>query len=286
MIGFAKGKTSEFVTALREERKTLSPIAEQKGLPAAEKRLEKARDELREVVEAKGTHSNHTSQQEHDLREAVGEANQAVADLKTAQERAAARLKNIDQLLNATNDAERYRSELAAVGAKLRAARADLAQITPIEAVLQSEIEELKQKRAALMGQAGRDELAARLAGKPAVQPKGLAAIDEDLESRGAALVAAQEARTAIETSMPLLLQEERGARRCLSSALMRQAELNYYEMLPSILPVISRLVITGSDLRGYRAHDNEFIVQCDDKTRGEAQDALNRELNEAAASA
>jgi chromosome segregation ATPase len=267
---------SEFVAALRAERADLVPLTEPADLPAALERQRIAHEEYRAVVESRDRIRGSVTQQEHELNAAATEANQVVADLELSQERARARIAEIDRLLTAAADAARARKDLAKANAGIDDARSRQTQLVEIAAALEGEIAELVQKRANAVEQHGRDDLAQRLAGKTAPPPKTLAAIDIDLESRRAALAAALSAKAEIDGPLTLLIEEAGGARNRLRCALQRATELSYYELLPTVLPVVARLMALRSPICGYASLE----IHCDDEVLGAANAALEKELH------
>jgi DNA repair exonuclease SbcCD ATPase subunit len=247
-------------------------------LPAARERQKIATEEYEALLESKrrsGVAFGSPTQQERQLNEAATEANHAVANLERAQERAVERTREVDRLLTAGTDADRARKDLAKANASIADARARSAQLVEIAATLEADISELTARRAAAIEQHGREDLAQRLAGKTAPPPKTLAAIDVDLESRRAALTAALSAKAEIDGPLTLLIEEAEAARNRLRGALQRATELSYYELLPTVLPVVARLMALGSRLCGY----SSLEIQCDDETRQAANAALEQEL-------
>jgi chromosome segregation ATPase len=268
---------SEFVVALRAERARLAPIAEPADLPAALERQRVTREEYKTHIEAKYRVGDSTStEQDQKLNTAATVANQAVADLVQPQQRAVARLSEIDRLLSAGGIASGARKDLAKANASIAEARARIDQLDEIGATLEGEIAELTQKRTNAVEQQGRAELDARLSGKTMPTPKGLAAIDADLESRRAALSATETAKAEIEGPLARLIEDADGARKRLQYALTHCAELEYYEALPGFLPIVARLIAAGSGLCGY----SSIEINCDDETLQAAREALHEEID------
>lgn len=276
---------NKFLDTLRQERKSLEPAAEARGIEKACEAAAAANDAYRACNEERqrGGGGSSATVREHELNAAVTAANQAVADLKQPQERALARIKEIDRLLSASADRDRGRKELARLSASLRDNRARITQLDQIISELEAEVEELGAKRASAMANHGREELATRLAGKPASSPKGVVAIDGELEGRRAALDAALAAKVEIEGPRALQLQAMDDIRNRLREALGRCAEIDYYGELQTLMPIIGRLVACNSALGGYRGH-GVFEIRYDAETVSEATAALRAELNAGAA--
>lgn len=266
---------SEFVKTLQAERAKLTQLSEAKELPAALERRRLAREEYRGVTESRGMVSTSLTEQERVLNQVATAANQVVADLERSQERARERITEIDRLLTASADAAQARKDLTKATASIAEARGRIDQLDQISGDLENDIAELTRKRATATEQQGRDDLAQRLAGKPAVPAKGVSAINADLESRRSTLAAAQAAKAEAEAPLATLLQEAAQARNRLRGALQRSAELSYYELLPSVLPVVARLMVLGSPICGYASLE----IHCDDETLQGANAAIEKEL-------
>jgi len=164
---------------------------------------------------------------------------------------------------------------LAAATANINEARARAAQLKQIAADLEGDIGELTKKRATAVDAQGREDLAQRLAGKTAPPAKGIGAIDADLESRRTTLAAAQTAKAEAEAPLLALIEEADAARRRLRHALQRTAELEYFELLPTVLPVAARLVALQSRLCRFESIE----IQVDREMLGAGHHALREEI-------
>jgi hypothetical protein len=154
-----------------------------------------------------------------------------------------------------------------------------VAQFNSIAADLTAEIETLGQKRVAALQEYGRAEIEARIAGKSIALPKAVAAIDADLESRNAALAAAQSAKQEAEALLARFTDEATEIRRQLRDAFMRCAELDFYKALPALMPIIARLVVARSGL-AYSGTSNTFEIQYSPSDVKAAEAALNAEID------
>lgn len=277
-----KDESDELSAVLRRERAELQPIAEPAELPAALERQTAAADALREYMAEKGNQGGlHTAPREQDQRNAVIAANQIVADIKTRQERARARIREIDRLLTSAAGSSQCRDALSQTNARIADAEARRDQFSSIVDDLENAVAELVSRRGNMLAQHGKDELAARLGGKSASvsAAKALASMDADIESRNAALAAARDARAEFEGTLQKLYQERGRTQGELRAALIGQADLDFYEALQTFLPIAARVVVSGSGLRAFD-HENAVVVRCDDQLIRVARAAFNAELN------
>lgn len=270
---------SSFVSALRSERATLQAQHDEatRKLPDAERAWDAAKEAYRERLESKGTLSSGPVAGDEELNRACTAAQQVVADLKDVTQRTGARMKEIDRLLGADSNASAVKAQLATVDKKFAECSEKYAQLAVVAATIGTEIAELRTRRAKLRSDAAKSAVAARLSGKAAQPPKALAEIDADLESRTDTVEAAREAMTELEREVAALSEERQAARTRLLAALRGRAELNYYALLPALLPALGALVATQSQLTSgsYR----EFRINFDDAAVAAAAAAIEAEL-------
>jgi hypothetical protein len=275
---------SEFVRELRQERKQ-----KQSELDDANRRLGPARRaqseahrEYRASVESRGAYAS-ASDRDHELNVAATAASQAVADLEQVVEHVTARVKEIDRLLTAADDARAARATLQDGESKIANTRATIAQLLDIETALQQELGELQEQRGKLLTEHGKADIAARIAGKKLPPPKALVAIDADHESRSATLAEVRANKAEQETILAALIEEQNAARDNLRGALTRRAELDYFEALPKILPIIGRLVAVRSGM-AYSGQPNVFELRYSDDDVRAAAASIDDELRGEAA--
>jgi chromosome segregation ATPase len=265
----------------------LEPQAAAADLPQARERLARAKAELSAFLESKegaqASLSEAASRKFSLLEDAVFVARQQIDDLETAQKRATKRIAEIDGVLNAASNLQTARAAWSAVGEEVRGHRARAAQLDGAIATLGAEIATLERRREEDLAAAGEAELAARLAGKatPPV-PKSLATIEIDLAARRNALASAERGREAVLAAASTALERNGELRQRLRVALMRQAELDYYEQLPAFLPVAARLMAAGSWIGGGPNRGNMFCVRVDDELIVAASAQIERELGAA----
>ncbi len=248
---------SEFVSALRAERTHLAGelSAATAALPAAIAAADTANGAYREHLEARNMRRDYAATESGSaLGDAAAAANNAVASLTRSKERAQARIAEIDRLTGAAADAARARTDLATANATIADARARLAQLGEIEATLHVELDELGQKRAAALAQSGRNEIANRIAGKAAASsPRGAR------RNRRRPRSAHRRARgRAGGTGRNRACACGRGRRRgrypaAAARCVDAHGGTRLFEMLPTVLPLIARLVASGANPRQCR---------------------------------
>lgn len=270
---------SAFMGALRRERKEQEERKEPQGLAAAIEAQTAAEAAYQAIIDAKRANPGTVREDlANRLFDELDAARSVAGPLISQRNRAIARIAEIDRCLTAQNDAALRRKELSGLNVSIAEVNGRVVQYGEMERVLASEIDGLSAKRAAAVKQHGRDELTARLAGKSTGRPKELAAIDDDVESRTAALDAARQAKAEAEAELEPLAAQASTAQHQLRAALARCAEVDWYEMLPKLLPVVARLLATGSGIANGSSGD--IMVRCDWESIEAARALLNEELN------
>jgi chromosome segregation ATPase len=259
---------NEFLKALKEERARIEPIAQGEELPPLREQLADAKAAL-QVFRDRGDeermgHSEPLSREFSRLRNACLGPGDRIYVLEREQRDAQRRLREIDAVLNADKNLATARAAWASGAAELAQLNARAVQLDTIIASLRGEIDELTAKQQRALADYGEAEMASRLAGKTTAPPKSLGSAEVELSSRNAALAATEAARAKVKTSIDALLQASDGVRTRLRNALARKAELEYYDVLPSFLPVIARLIALNSWIGG--GDRNSFTVRCDEQ--------------------
>jgi len=269
---------SEFLSHCRQERaEKLTEINDTRAqlIPAEEAQ---AAALLEYQTHQESSHGWGTSDTRGSMLERADyDARNIAEGIKRKIERAEVRIKELDRLLNAENDADVERTALTNSCVAITETEAELARFEHVASTYEHEKDELAARRASVIAEHAKLDLGARLAGKTAPRLKGTAEIDADIESRDAALSATRIVIGELNDKLQRLIDERTAIQRRLKRALARTAELPYYEGLPTLLPRLALLIAHGSYIGG--TDRDVFTIRVPDEMLREASARIDAEL-------
>lgn len=224
---------NELITKLQDERaEKVSEIDDAKVQRiAAQEAHAVAEAEYRAHREAKRGWGA-SDEQGSKLERAEYAARNIVEGLNRKIERAELRIKELDRLLTAADDAGAEEAAMKKCDQAIADTRAEIARFRQVASAYESETQELTARRASVIAEHAKLDLNARLAGKASPRLKSTNEIDADLESRAAALSATRVAIDELNEKLQSFVEERAEIQRRFTRALSRRAELSYYAAL------------------------------------------------------
>jgi chromosome segregation ATPase len=194
--------------------------------------------------------------------------------LRHGKERAQHRARDIDRLLTASGEANRWKAEIRGIQRRIEEAESRRDRLGRIEKDLGGEIADIEQQQAKRRTDDAVASLESRLNGAAdSGRVTSDVDLDADLSSRRATLEAALAAKQDLEIKRKSLAEDKERARKRYMEARGRAAELNLLEALENVLPIVA-------ELRACRAWvDCDLFRMVDDEAVRIASAAIEADL-------
>jgi chromosome segregation ATPase len=256
---------SQFIDELRNERERLEPDLEPAELPAALDREAAAKNAFNESRDKPTARYGGSTSDWEAIRRETQEATQSVEVIKDRQASATSRVQEIDRLLRANENKPETLAAASRINAALRADQTLIAQLGKIEADLQAEIEDATRRREEFIRNSAAAAVEARLAGK-GLPPTLPTAINGELESCRSTLEATRTAKAAAAARVRENQDHRDKVANRYRGACGSLAEIEFYETLGVLMPIIGRLVANGRSIWRDHARPGIFPIAIDAK--------------------
>jgi len=196
--------------------------------------------------------------------------------IEYGQERATKRLKEIDRLLKAEDDAKTAQTEFAEASREAGEKNLRIDQLASVERELQAEIKELVRAHQEAIACDAANALEQRLSGGALPGTNAAGAVAVDLESRRTTLAACEAQRAELRATLNDLNERAEKARARFLNARGRVAELQLMEWAQGGVPIVSTMIACKNRLWNWNVFD---VV--DEQAEAIAKAAIEAELRE-----